>query len=353
MAALIHNNERQAHGGERINFDISASEFKERFRFSAAEVETILLDIGPLLRNTTEKVNGLQPHHRFITALRFYATGDFCYSVGDAHGISKASVHASVQHVTTVLVNRYFKEVISWPQGEAERRRIPTDFYQKARFPAVCGAVDGTLIPISCPTVNECQFVDRKGRHSLNVMVIAGPKYQFYCVNSNWPGSLHDARGLRESQVFRRFSDGWRPFPNAVVLGDGAYPLLNWLMTEISKPAGRLTDQERRFNFALRRTRFVVENALGILKNRFQCLKFIRVRNPKKAAMILNACVVLHNFLVLSRGEAEDGELIEPAEVDNANDIAEDEDPGNLHIQNRQRREGIARRNRILRLFEA
>lgn len=113
-------------------------------------------------------------------------------------------------------------------------------------------------------------------------MVIAGPKYQFFAVNSNWPGSVHDARVLRESQLFRRFADGWKPFPNAVLLGDSAYPLLSWLMTEIL--AGELTDAERRFNIALRRTRFVVENSLGILKSRFQCLKYIRVRDPKKAA---------------------------------------------------------------------
>lgn len=166
MAAQRNDDERRVQGRERINFDLSASEFRERFRFSAAEVETILSDIGHRLKNRRNTDNGLQPHHRFLAALRFFATGDFCYSVGDAHGISKASVHACVQRVTTVLIEKYFRQIVSWPQAEEERRRIANDFYQKAHFPAVCGAVDGTLIPISSPSENEWQFVDRKGGHS-------------------------------------------------------------------------------------------------------------------------------------------------------------------------------------------
>lgn len=346
MAAIREDDESHERN-ERINFDLSASEFKERFRFSAAEVEAILLDIGAALKNTRQTQNGLQPHHRFLVALRFYATGDFCYSVGDAHGISKASVHNCVQRVTTVIINTYFQEVVSWPEGDEERRQIASEFHQKARFPAVCGAIDGTLIPILTPSENEWQFVDRKGGHSLNVMVTAGANYRIFFVNANWPGSVHDARVLRESQLFTTFVDGWRPFPNAVLLGDSAYPLLNWLMTEISKPPGELTDAERRFNFALRRTRFVVENALGILKSRFQCLKYIRVRDPKKAAMIVNACIILHNILVSSRIETEDMGFTELP-------ITESSIPDEVttDVSSRQRQEGLARRSRILSSFE-
>lgn len=77
MAAQRNDDERRVQGRERINFDLSASEFRERFRFSAAEVETILSDIGHRLKNRRNTDNGLQPHHRFLVALRFFATGFF------------------------------------------------------------------------------------------------------------------------------------------------------------------------------------------------------------------------------------------------------------------------------------
>lgn len=45
-----------------------------------------------------------------------------------------------------------------------------------------------------------------------------------------------------------------------------------------------------------RRTRFRVENSIGILKIRFPCLKGLRLASPLKVSNIANACVTLHNI---------------------------------------------------------
>lgn len=42
-------------------------------------------------------------------------------------------------------------------------------------FPNVVGCVDGTQIKIKAPNVNEGEYVNRKGFHSLNVQVIFFP----------------------------------------------------------------------------------------------------------------------------------------------------------------------------------
>ena len=57
--------------------------------------------------------------------------------------------------------------------------------------------------------------------------------------------------------------------PSQMLLADSAYPLLNFLMTAVLKPEDQLTESEKRFNTSLRKSRFVVENAFGILKSRF------------------------------------------------------------------------------------
>lgn len=334
---------------ERINFLLSECNFKERFRFSYHEVEELLQDIGPHLTNCKDFAYGLQPHHRLLLALRFYATGDFCYSVGDCHGISKSSVHSCVKKVTEVLNEVYFSEVVSWPSSENDRNRIASEFYGLCRFPAVCGAIDGTLINIMSPSENEFQFVDRKGSHSLNVMAIAGPDYRFYGINANWPGCLHDARVLRESMIFRRFSEGWRPFPNAVILGDSAYPLLPWLMTAVLKPENQLSNAKKRYNHALRRTRFCVENAFGILKSRFQCLKFVRVQNPQKASLIINVCAILHNILISARKNSDyisSSEEVYDEQMQHSTDQLFE-----ASVSNQERRAAISRRNTIVATF--
>ena len=76
-----------------------------------------------------------------------------------------------------------------------------------------------------------------------------------------WPGSIHDARILSNSQVFAMGEVGTLA-PNSpklisnvhvpiVILDDPAYPLLSWLM-KLYTGTG-LTQVQRRFNYWLSR----------------------------------------------------------------------------------------------------
>lgn len=91
---------------------------------------------------------------------------------------------------------------------------------------------------------------------------------------------------------------GFRLFPNAVILGDNAYPLRTWLMTSninnVNRNKNSSADIEA-YLTVFRKTRFRVENSIGILKQQFPCLKELRLSSPLKASNIANACVILHN----------------------------------------------------------
>ncbi|MCP4486169.1 MAG: transposase family protein [Gammaproteobacteria bacterium] len=63
----------------------------------------------------------------------------------------------------------------------------------------MAGCIDGTLIPIIRPSLHEDQFVDRKGEHSLNAMMVCGPEMQILYCNVDRPGAANDARVLRTS----------------------------------------------------------------------------------------------------------------------------------------------------------
>ncbi|KAB0789962.1 hypothetical protein PPYR_15278 [Photinus pyralis] len=62
-------------------------------------------------------------------------------------------------------------------------------------------------------------------------------------------------------------------------------------------PFRNMTWQQRIFNYRLSRARRVVENAFGILTNRFRVLLNIISLDPSKAQTLTLACIVLHNFL--------------------------------------------------------
>lgn len=186
-------------------------------------------------------------------------------------------------------------------------------------MPLCVGCLDGTLINIDSPSQHEEQFIDRHGNHSITAMVVCGPNYEFFYTSANWPGSVHDARVLRNSSLYRRMEGGWRPHPQGILLGDSAYPLKEWLITPKLNELDQLRVQ--RFNRAHRSTRRIIENAIGILKEKFPCLRHLRV-NPRFAANVVKACVTLCN---LSREHREEAELIEIQVVDELNNNDDDD----------------------------
>lgn len=76
----------------------------------------------------------------------------------------------------------------------------------------------------------------------------------------------------------------------------------------------RVTPQERRFNYALSRTRIVIEHTFGLLKGRWRRLLLIRKRDITQAVDIILSCCVLHNFCYLN-GDKVIEEMVDPIMV--------------------------------------
>ena len=53
-----------------------------------------------------------------------------------------------------------------------EQQIVKYDFYDTKEFPLVLGAVDGTLIPIKAPSVDEHLYVSRRGYHAINIQCV-------------------------------------------------------------------------------------------------------------------------------------------------------------------------------------
>lgn len=68
------------------------------------------------------------------------------------------------------------------------------------------------------------------GHHTLNAQSVSGPDLRFYSFCSKFPGSVNDSRVLRNSGLFRKFENGHRPFPGALLIGDAIYPQLDYLV---------------------------------------------------------------------------------------------------------------------------
>ena len=106
---------------------------------------------------------------------------------------------------------------------------------------------------------------------------------------------------LQETTLWEKFEiAGRRPFPGAIILGDSAYPLRDWL---ISPFPGDPEGAKLRFNVAHIKTRNTIERCFGVLKNRFYSLKTgLRVKDMEVAGKLVVCAAVLHN-LCLNHGD--------------------------------------------------
>ncbi|KAL7632365.1 UNVERIFIED_CONTAM: hypothetical protein RMT77_017323 [Armadillidium vulgare] len=128
---------------------------------SPLKTEQLLQEIGWRLEHRTNKSGALSPKQQLCVALHWFGSGAQYHIIGDMHGINKSTVCRTVANVVRVINRHIFNKIISWPA--ANIGEVLEKFYEIANFPQVCGIIDGSLIPIDAPTVNEEAFVDRKG----------------------------------------------------------------------------------------------------------------------------------------------------------------------------------------------
>ncbi|KAM9499627.1 putative nuclease HARBI1 [Salvelinus alpinus] len=228
-------------------------------------------------------------------ALRFFASGAFLYSVGDAEQLNKATICRTIRSVC-LAIKALADVFISFP-GHRRLCDIKEEFYRIAGFPNVIGAVDCTHIRIKAPSgAHEADFVNRKSFHSINVQMVCNADCVISNVVAKWPGSVHDSRIFRASEIYQCLSQG--EF-SGVLLGDRGYGCQPFLLTPFTDPQ----EAQQAYNHAHARTRARVEMTFGLLKARFHCLHKLRV-SPVRACDITVACAVLHNVACLRKERA-------------------------------------------------
>lgn len=119
------------------------------------------------------------------------------------------------------------------------------------------------------------------------------------------PGSVHDQRIFRQSEVATYMNDEAK-FPcDSHLIGDSAYELHQHLLVPF-KDNGHLTAAQKNFNFRLSSARVVVERCFAQLKGRMRCLLHcLPMTRLDLMPKYIVACCVIHNICMLQGDELE------------------------------------------------
>jgi hypothetical protein len=251
-----------------------------------------------------KNVEHIPVEKQLLMVLWLLATPDGYRSISDRFNVSKSSLHRGLCKCVKSICS-LLNQVVVWPIGEC-KQAIINGFQQKAGFPGVECAIDGTHILIRTPSTHAASYVNRKSLHSIQLQAVCDNMLCFTHCYCGQPGSVHDARVFRVSSLMTDIANGSIRFEaDEHMLGDAGYPLKECLLVPY-RDNGNLSDSKQRYNFKHSSTRNAIERAFGLLKGRFRRLKLFDSPDLEIVVHSVLACCMMHNICINEDDESSD-----------------------------------------------
>uniref|UniRef100_A0A8C5RNP6 DDE Tnp4 domain-containing protein n=1 Tax=Laticauda laticaudata TaxID=8630 RepID=A0A8C5RNP6_LATLA len=198
---------------------------------------------------------------------------------------------ASSSSTASSHVHQYLEELLQCPSTEEGWNKVEEQWYQKWNFPHTVGAIDGKHVACKAPAKSGSTYFNYKGFFSIILFAMVDADYKFMYIDASGNGSASDAQVYNASQP--QGGSGTQPhrgLPRSRTLPNDTQDVFtsSWGMT----PSLLTT-----YFMKLSGARQVVENAFGILANRFQVLLTTMQHRPETVRRIMEACCILHNLM--------------------------------------------------------
>lgn len=293
-------------------------EFQQAFRMTKATfiflVHKLALPEPSITRGVRGGAGGankLPARLRIAIAIYYWAQGGTYLTTAIKFKVSQSTVQHYVDEVGRA-VNDRLKAYLAWPNKHLQREDAGR-FEEWCGFPGVVGAIDGCHIILNCPGgEGKANYYNYKGSFSMLLMAVCDFDLRFINVSHGYTGRYNDISAVKHSSLYKHFEvkythgihDNHKMIPGGVILGDAAFPSKPWLMIPY-KYMDRLSvtsteyDQKSVYNFRHSSGRMVIEQAFGLLKGKWGILSNNRYhRRMDEFQNTLNACILLHNFLL-------------------------------------------------------
>ena len=268
--------------------------------------------VAPLIaKKDTNFRKAISPEERLAVTLRFLASGESQQSLSFSYRIGRSTLSGILKQTCDVMYSCLSELYLSPPSSQTDWQMISTDFEEIWNLPHVVGAIDGKHVRIQCPNKTGSLYHNYKGFFSLVLLAICDARYCFTMYDVGHYGSNNDSGVLAKSKIGELLEtnrmklpepktlDGcnYDPLPYYLV-GDEIFPLKTWLMRPYP---GKLTEEQRIFNYRLSRARRVIENyTFGILVARWRIFNTPINATIENAESYVLATMALHSYLRLT-----------------------------------------------------
>ena len=260
-------------------------------------------------------VLGLSCFQKITAAMRMLTYGVPADATDEYVRIGESTALESLRRFVAAVVEIFGEEYLRHP-NEADVARLLAMGEQKG-FPGMLGSIDCMHWEWkNCPMQSQGQYKGHANRPTIILEAVAS--HDLWCWHAFYgmPGSHNDINVLHRSPLFDNLTEGKAPEVNYTIngheykmgyfLADGIYPHWATLVKTISNPMGNKAKYFARAQEAVRKD---VERFFGVFQSRFAIIAHPgRIWDRETLALIVRACVIMHNMIV------EDERVLDPDE---------------------------------------
>nr|CAI5863553.1 unnamed protein product [Callosobruchus analis] len=289
--------------------------YKNFLRMSATDFDHLLELISTKLRKKDTRMRKpITLDERLAVTLRYLATGDSYKSLMYLFRIPQTTIARNIPNAAMQFTTVCKLILFQTPGSQEQWEQVSNEYEKKWQYPHCLGALDGKHIIIKAPPKSGSHFFNYKGHHSVVLMALVDADYKFIYIDFGCNGRISDGgvfgnctlSSALESNTLNipepRPLKGRKKLTPFVVVADDAFPLKPHLMKPFPFKQEDMQVATSVFNYRLSRARRVVENAFGLIAQRFHVWRRpVELSHPSRIISVVKAICVLHNYLLVDK----------------------------------------------------
>jgi DNA-directed RNA polymerase specialized sigma24 family protein len=238
---------------------LTNQEYKNWYRVSKRTFRAILGEIDYTLAHGLARYS---PEMQLAMFLKHCALGLPYRAMCTEYGCKLPTLRSILHRVRNVLIKLGRKKRMKWPSPDEQRESARIFAEKQPILDSAFGAIDGTHVRVNENQDQKHYYVNRKGWPSTTIMAVCDARMRFIYVAAGAPGSAHDARVFRCSNLPDLLHED-HTLPGMFLLGDAAYGSSPYMLvpTESESRPGEAT-----FNFIHSSLRMTIERTFGVFK---------------------------------------------------------------------------------------